>query len=105
MAKFGVTTDNAISDALLANLWPSNVLTGPAVGNNFTSSVPEFGFSYNGLAKFDYKINDKNNLSFHWFIGTGNQVAPVGGSILALPASQIPFYYEVAPIHVQNYAF
>ena len=104
MAKFGVTKDNAISDALLANLWPSNVLTGPAVANNFSSSVPEFGFSYNGLAKLDYRINDKNQLSFHWFIGTGNQVAPVGGSILALPASQIPFYYEVAPLHVQNYA-
>jgi hypothetical protein len=104
MAKFGVTQDSPISDALLANLWPADNLTGPAQPNNFSSKIPEFGFSYNGLAKFDYTINDKNRLSFHWFIGTGNQVAPVGGSILALPASQIPFYYEVAPLHVQNYA-
>lgn len=104
MAKFGVTKDNPVSDALLANLWPSNTLSGAASSPNFSSSVPEFGFSYNGLAKFDYKINDKNQLSFHWFFGTGNQEAPVGGSILALPASQIPFYYEAAPIHVQNYA-
>jgi Carboxypeptidase regulatory-like domain/TonB dependent receptor len=96
--------ESSISKGLLATLWPSSTLSGPASPNNFTSDIPEFGFSYNGLAKFDYKINDKNNLSFHWFIGTGNQSAPVGGSALALPASQIPFYYEVAPIHVQNYA-
>jgi hypothetical protein len=104
MAKFGVNQANAISKALLANLWPSSTLAGAAVPNNYTSSTPEFGFSYNGLTKFDYRINDKNSLSFHWFIGTGNQVAPPGGTILALPASQIPFYYEVAPLHVQNYA-
>ncbi len=103
MNAYGVN-ENAISQKLLANLWPSNALTGPAQANNFSSSVPEFGFSYNGLAKFDYRINDKNNLSFHWFIGTGNQEAPVGGTVLAVPASQIPFYYEAAPIHVQNYA-
>jgi hypothetical protein len=104
MAKFGVTKDSSISDALLATLWPSSILSGAASTPNYTSPIPEFGFSYNGLAKFDYKINDKNNLSFHWFIGTGNQVAPPGGTVLALAASQIPFYYEVAPIHVQNYA-
>src|SRR5882724_8675940 len=104
MAKFGVTKDSTISDALLATLWPSSILSGAASTPNYSSPIPEFGFSYNGLAKFDYKVNDKNNLSFHWFIGTGNQSAPVGGSALALPASQIPFYYEVAPIHVQNYA-
>lgn len=95
---------NSISTELLANLWPSSALHGPAQANNYTSATPEFGFSYNGLSKFDYRINDKNNLSFHWFIGTGNQTAPVGGSALAQAASQIPYYFEVAPIHVQNYA-
>ena len=95
MAKFGVTKDSTISDALLATLWPSSILSGAASTPNYSSPIPEFGFSYNGLAKFDYKVNDKNNLSFHWFIGTGNQSAPVGGSALALPASQIPLYYEV----------
>jgi hypothetical protein len=103
MNFYGVA-ENSITQKLLANLWPANVLNGPANPNNFSSSVPEFGFSYNGLSRFDYKINDKNNLSFHWFIGTGTQEAPVGGSVLALPASQIPYYYEAAPIHVQNYA-
>jgi hypothetical protein len=103
MSNYNVA-ENEVSKALLANLWPSNALTGPPQPNNYSSTVPEYGFSYNGLAKFDYKINDKNNLSFHWFIGTGNQVAPVGGSVIAVAASQLPFYYEAAPIHVQNYA-
>ncbi len=35
-------------------------------------------------------------MTAHWFVGQGNQVAPVG--------STLPWYYEVAPIHVQNYA-
>jgi len=104
MAKFDVTQDSAISDKLLATLWPNSILSGAASTPNYSSPIPEFGFSYNGLAKLDYKINDKNNISFHWFIGTGNQSAPVGGTVLAQAASQIPFYYEVAPVHVQNFA-
>ena len=48
------------------------------------------------MAKIDWTINEKNSLSAHWFVGQGNQVAPVG--------SQLLYYYEVAPIHVQNYA-
>src|SRR5260370_34455298 len=37
MAAHGVNSDNPVSDALLANLWPSNALTGPAIPNNFSS--------------------------------------------------------------------
>ncbi|HEY4784224.1 MAG TPA: TonB-dependent receptor, partial [Chthoniobacterales bacterium] len=95
---------NPVSAALLANLWPSYALTGPASTNNYTSPDPEFGYSYNGLAKLDYKINDKNTLSVHYFVGQGNQVAPVGGSALSEAASELKYYYEVAPIHVSNYA-
>jgi hypothetical protein len=102
--NFYKVPQSAVTTALLKDLWPANSLTGPAAPFNYTAASPEFGFSYNGLAKFDVKINDKNNLSVHWFIGTGNQVAPVGGSALAVPASQLPFYFEEAPIHVQNYA-
>jgi hypothetical protein len=102
MAKFGVT-ENPVSANLLAKLWPSSAtgnLAGDAGGaptvNNFTSTAPEYGYSYNGLAKVDYAINDRNTLSAHWFAGQGNQVAPVGSSLY--------YYYEVAPIHVQNYS-
>jgi len=94
---------NPVSAALLANLWPAKVtgaLPGDVGGaptvNNYLNNDPEYGYSYNGLAKIDWTINEKNTLSAHWFAGQGNQVAPVG--------SQLLYYYEVAPIHVQNYA-
>src|SRR6202040_2376800 len=87
---------NPVTTALIGHLWPGYALTGAAAPNNYSSPDPEFGYSYNGLAKLDFKINDKNTFSFHYFIGQGNQVAPVG--------SQIKDYYEVAPIHVSNYA-
>jgi outer membrane receptor protein involved in Fe transport len=90
-------TPNAVSQNLLSTLWPADATgSGPATTNNYVSSNPEFGYSYNGLAKIDYTINDKNSLTAHWFVGQGNQVAPVGSSLA--------WYYEVAPIHVQNYA-
>jgi hypothetical protein len=93
---------NPISTNLLTLLWPSYALAsssaetsgGPVVGN-YVSPDPEYGYSYNGVGKIDYTINSSNSLSAHWFGGQGNQVAPVGSALL-------PFY-EVAPIHVQNY--
>ena len=95
LAKFGVS-ENPVSANLIANLWPSYAMNGPATPNNYSSPDPEYGYSYNGLAKLDFKINDKNTFSFHYFIGQGNQVAPVG--------SAVKDYYEVAPLHVSNYA-
>jgi outer membrane receptor protein involved in Fe transport len=92
-----------ISTGLLNLLWPSYALkaTSAETSNNspqvdnYVSPDPEFGYSYNGLAHVDYTINSNNSISAHWFGGQGNQVAPVGSSLLP--------YYEVAPIHVQNY--
>jgi hypothetical protein len=89
-------TPNPVSLALLKMLYPSNILSASATPLNFTSPVPEFGYSYNGTAKLDYTITPKDSLSAHWFVGQGNQEAPVG--------SAVPYYYEIAPLHVQNYA-
>ncbi len=89
-------TPNPVSLALLNLLYPSTALSAPAKALNFTSPVPEFGYSYNGTAKVDYTIGPKDSLSAHWFVGQGNQEAPVG--------SVVPYYYEIAPLHVQNYA-
>jgi hypothetical protein len=94
-------TVNPVSTALLTTLWPSYALVSPAseasgpVIDNYNSPDPEFGYSYNGVAKIDYTINEKNTISMHAFMGQGNQVAPVG--------SALAYYYEVAPIHVYNY--
>jgi outer membrane receptor protein involved in Fe transport len=102
LARFGVPV-NPVSSNLLATLWPSSVtgslpgdIGGQPTQKDYVSTDPEYGYSYNGLAKLDYTINEKNSLSAHWYVGQGNQVAPVG--------SHLKYYYEVAPIHVQNYA-
>jgi outer membrane receptor protein involved in Fe transport len=94
-------TVSSISTGLLPLLWPDYALKSPAsesqmptVGN-YISPDPEYGYSYNGVGKIDYTINSNNSISAHWFGGQGNQVAPVGSALL-------PFY-EIAPIHVQNW--
>jgi hypothetical protein len=87
---------NPVSQNLLNMYWPAYALTGPATSNNYHSPDPEFGYSYNGLVKIDWNINEKNTLSVRGFGGQGNQVAPVGSQLLP--------YYEVAPLHVFNYA-
>ena len=82
---------NPVSQNLLAALWPASALSAAAQSNNYVSSDPEYGYSNNGLVKLDHRINGSNNLSFRWFVGEGNQVAPVG--------TNIKWYFEVAPIH------
>ena len=89
------TSVSPVSTALLTTLYPTVALNAPLGIDNYTSPDPEFGYSYNGVAKIDYTINPTNSLSFHYFAGQGNQVAPVGSTLFA--------YYEVAPIHVYNY--
>ena len=95
MAQYGVTP-NPLSLKLLNSLWPASVLTGPGSPNNYFNPNAESGYSHNGLAKIDHSFNDKNRLSFRWFAGQGSQTAPIG--------SHVSYYYQVAPIHVQNYS-
>jgi hypothetical protein len=89
---------NPVMQNVLNDLWGTSVLAQDTVGvvNNFHSNDPEFGYSWNGLGKVDYHPTGKDSISAHWFVGQGNQVAPVGSQLLS--------YYEVAPIHVQNIA-
>jgi Carboxypeptidase regulatory-like domain len=97
MQYYGVSV-NPVSAAMLKSLWPSQALQGPAVPGNFFSADPEYGYSYNGIVKIDHKISGTHTISFRWFSGEGNQVAPVG-------VSNLKYYYQVSPLHVQNYAF
>jgi hypothetical protein len=87
---------NPVSTNLLNTLWPAYALTGPATANNYISPDPETGYSNNGVVKLDHSFNERNTISARWTIGQGNQTAPVG--------SNLKYYYEVAPIHVQNYS-
>jgi hypothetical protein len=89
-------------------LWPTSgpasILNLPATTSNFFSSSPSTGYSYNSVVKLDYNFNEKHHLSARMFNGEGSQTAPLGTSTaLAVASSNLPFYFERAPIHVQNY--
>lgn len=94
LAQYGVAY-NSVSKNLLS-FWPSRGRTGAAVSNNFSSSDNSDNYSDNGIAKIDYVINDKNNLAFRYFGGTGTQTAPVG--------SAYKEYYQVAPSRMHNFS-
>ncbi|HTA42691.1 MAG TPA: TonB-dependent receptor [Bryobacteraceae bacterium] len=95
LAQSGVPV-NPVAQNLLNTLWPSYLLNGPAAANNYYATTPETGYSHNGLAKLDHSINDSNRLSFRWYAGQGSQTAPL--------SSFIPWYYQVGPMHVENYS-
>jgi hypothetical protein len=89
-------------------LWPTSgtasILNLPGTVSNFFSSSPSTGYSYNGVVKLDYNFNEKHHLSARMFNGQGSQTAPLGTSTaLAVASSNLPYYFEKAPIHVQNY--
>ena len=99
------TQPNPLSVKLLATLWPSSILNLPATTNNYFATVPGTGYSYNGVVKVDHNFNAKHHLSLHWFAGEGSQTQPPGASLaLATASSNLGYYFEVAPLHVQNYS-
>lgn len=87
---------NPVSSALLGTLWPQSALTGPATAGNYFNPNTENGHSFNGVIKLDHNFNANNQLSVKWFAGQGNQTAPT--------TSFLSPYYQIAPIHVQNYS-
>jgi len=101
LAAWGIPENQTASNLLHGSgsnqgLWPAAALTGPASPFNYLNPGNENGYSHNGLIKLDYTLNANNKLSAKWYVGQGNQTAPTN-SLLAP-------YFEVAPIHVQNYS-
>jgi len=96
---------SSLSTRLLATLYPSSILGAPATSGNYFASDPSTGYSFNGVAKVDHNFNEKEHLSLHYFVGQGSQTAPTGASLaLATSTSNLGYYFETAPIHVQNYS-
>jgi hypothetical protein len=95
LVYYGVPV-NSVSQSLLGGLWPQGALTGPASSGNYFNPGTENGHSFNGILKLDQNVTAKDRISFKWFIGQGNQIAPT--------SSYLSPYYEEAPIHVQNYS-
>jgi hypothetical protein len=95
---------SGVSASLFAALYPTNIAGLPATVDNYFASDPSTGFSHNGIVKVDHNFNDKERLSAHFFVGQGSQTAPTGTSLaLGTASSNLGDYFEVAPLHVQNY--
>ena len=85
-------------------LWPILHRQSACHEQQLLQSVASTGYSYNGVAKIDHNFNDKHHLSVRWFGGQGSQTAPLGASpALATASSNLSYYFEKAPMHVQNY--
>jgi hypothetical protein len=95
LGRFGVPV-NPVSLNLINALWPANALSGPATQNNFFSTANNISDSYNGIVKLDHIFNEKNNIAFRYFGGTGSQNEAVG--------SAVPYYYQVAPSRMHNFS-
>ena len=101
LSAWGIPENQAAYNILHGNgsysgLWPSSALTGSAAPSNYFSPADETGYSHNGLAKLDYNLNANNKISAKWYVGQGTQTAPT--------VSLLAPYFEVAPMHTQNYS-
>src|SRR6266700_2910786 len=100
-------TESSISTNFINSLWPSSV-TRANLGlktGNFFGTDPSIGYSYNGNLKLDHNFNEKHHLMLRAFNGQGDQIAPLGASLaLATASSNLDYYFEKAPIHLQNYS-
>lgn len=94
LKAYGVPV-NPVSTNLLS-LWPSKSRTGAANTFNYFSSDNNDYNSYNGIIKLDHIFNDRNNIAFRYFGGTGSQTAYVG--------SALKDYYQVAPSRMHNFS-
>ena len=95
LAKYGVPV-SPVALNLINTLWPANSLNGPATQNNFFSTANNTSDSYNGIVKLDHIFNERNNIAFRYFGGTGSQTEAVG--------SAVPYYYQVAPSRMHNFS-
>jgi Carboxypeptidase regulatory-like domain len=100
-------TESPISTNMINSFWPSSV-TQANLGlktGNFFGTDPSIGYSYNGNLKLDHNFSEKHHLMLRAFNGQGDQIAPLGASLaLATASSNLEYYFEKAPIHLQNYS-
>ena len=99
--------ESPISTNLINSLWPSSVTQANLGGAplNFFGTDPSIGYSYNGNLKLDHNFSEKHHLMLRAFNGQGDQIAPLGASLaLATASSNLEYYFEKAPIHLQNYS-
>jgi len=96
---------SSVSASLFSALWPASIRSLPATTSNYFASDPATGYSYNGVAKLDHNFRSKHHLAVHGFWGQGSQVQPPGAALVLLEqSSNLGYYFEAAPIRVENYS-
>jgi hypothetical protein len=101
----GGVAPSPLSQTLLTTLYPSSIQGLAATTDNYFATVPGTGYSYNEVIKLDHNFNEKNHLAVHAFYGQGSQTQPPGASLaLATASSNLGYYFEVAPIRIENYS-
>ncbi len=104
LTRYNVS-QSPLSTTLYSTLWPSSISTLPGTISNFFANVPATGNSYNGVVKLDHNFNNKHHLSVHGFLGQGDQIQPPGAALVLVEASSnLGYYFEAAPIRVENYS-
>jgi hypothetical protein len=98
--RYSVPVNSATLNVL--SFWPARGRTGPATSPNFFGTDVSDNYSDNGIGKIDYIINERHSVAFRYFVGTGQQTAPVSGSY----SSPSPYheYYQVAPSRMHNFS-
>ncbi len=97
--KYGTyapVVQNPVSAKLLANLWPSSALNGPASPGNYSNPGTETGYSNNAIVRIEHTLSERERLSLRAFIAQGHQTAPT--------SSFLSPYFESSPMRVQNWA-
>ena len=97
--KYGTyapVAQSPVAAKLLATLWPSSALNGPAQPGNYSNPGTETGYSNNGILRLEHAFSERERLSVRAFIGEGHQTAPT--------ASFLSPYFESSPMRVQNWA-
>jgi hypothetical protein len=104
--NYNPVTPSSLSQNLIGpnGFWPRNLIGGLAgTPDNFFSPVASTGYSFNGVGRIDHSFTDNEHLSVRFFGGQGSQTAPTGGSpALGTASSNLPYYFEKAPLHVYN---
>jgi hypothetical protein len=107
LKPYGVPVNQVALNLLYGNgtlpgLWPTAVVGQSApiasmdTPGNYRNNANLTGHSFNGIVKLDENLTEKDHLSARWFVGQGTQTAPT--------SSQLAYYFENAPIHVDNFS-
>ncbi len=95
LAKYNVA-ENPVILNVYNTLWPAAIRSAPAAGPNFFSNDLNDYKSDNGIIRVDHVFNEKQNIFFRAFLGTGDATAFAG--------SVYHDYFQSVPSRQHNFS-